>query len=118
MSARPFVCVVLVVALLGLDGRSSAQDEEVRSECLAHYRKAEALWKQGKLKEAAEDYEKAVELAQRAFGADHRDTVNMQNNLPVLYHHRARYRDTDPLLCRSLKARRDTLPAADPLNAH
>src|SRR5262249_28231625 len=118
MSARPFVCVVLVVALLGLDGRSSAQDEEVRSECLAHYRKAEALWKQGKLKEAAEVYEKAVELAPPAFGADHRDTVNMQNNLAVLYQYLARSRDAEPLLLRSLKAREDTLPADDPLIAH
>src|SRR5262249_23220977 len=49
------------------------------------YQKAEALYKQGKIRESAQEYERAVSLAERAFGEDHPTTINMILNLGYAY---------------------------------
>jgi CHAT domain-containing protein/Tfp pilus assembly protein PilF len=109
--ARP--ALGLAAAALLLAGTAARGQDDTRAQCLSHYRKAEALWQQGKLTEAISSYVKAVELAPAAFGADSLDTANMENNLAVLYAQAGKYASAEPYYKRSLKTREARLGADD-----
>src|SRR4051812_5169276 len=86
-----------VVVALAHAPYAAAQDAAAREECLAAYRQAEALWKQQKLSEAARVYQRAVDLAPQAFGAEHGTTAQMQTNLAVLYGDLGKYQEAEKL---------------------
>ena len=67
------------------------------------------LYKQKRHAEAAVEYEKALKLAMEIYGADHRTTALMLNNLAYQYAQTAQYAKAEPLYLRSLKIRETKL---------
>ena len=64
--------------------------------------KAPALEKEGKYKEAAENWEHFIELAEKKLGPDHPDVALGLNNLASLYQDQGKYSKAEPLFIRSL----------------
>jgi CHAT domain-containing protein/Tfp pilus assembly protein PilF len=91
-----------VVLLAGTQGLP-ARDDEGKAEVIALYRRAEALEKAGKGKEAAEVYEQAVAKARGAFGATDTTTAALMNNLAELYREMGAYAKAGPLARRCLQ---------------
>ena len=103
----PLVAVLTVLALTGSPspGQSSPDEQEM----LAAYRKAEALKKAGNYAEAAREYERAIPLATRAYGAEHPNTATLMNNLAEMDISLGRYAEAEPLAKRSLQIRETKL---------
>jgi CHAT domain-containing protein len=96
------VALAGVVLLAGAQ-RLPAQDDERAAEVVALYRRAEALKKAVKWKEAAEVYEQAVAKARSAFGATDPSTATLMNNLAALYAAMGQYAKAEPLYRRCLE---------------
>jgi CHAT domain-containing protein/Tfp pilus assembly protein PilF len=92
----PGTVVAAVVLLAGVQ-QLPAQDKEGKAEVIALYRRAKALQKAVKWKEAAEVYEKAVAKARVAFGETDTSTALLMNNLAGLYQDMGRYAKAEPL---------------------
>jgi CHAT domain-containing protein/tetratricopeptide (TPR) repeat protein len=105
--------LVVVVLLAGVH-RLPARDDEGQAEVIALYRRAEALKKAVKWKEAAEVYEKAVEKARVAFGETDPSTAALMNNLAGLYVAMGQYAKAEPLFRRSLEICEAKLGKDDP----
>jgi CHAT domain-containing protein/Flp pilus assembly protein TadD len=88
---------------------AQAQTKSAREKCDAAYKKGEALAAQGRYDLAIKYYRKAAALAPRVFGARHRNTATVLNNLALLYRQQGRYAEAEPLYRRSLKIRETIL---------
>ena len=66
------------------------------------YNRYKALDAQGRYSEAEPFARKALELAEREFGASHPTTAATLNNLAQLYGDQGRYAEAEPLFRRSL----------------
>jgi tetratricopeptide (TPR) repeat protein len=60
------------------------------------------LYQQGQYEAAIPLAQRALEIRERLFGADHPDVATSLNNLAVLYHAQGRYSAAEPLYQRSL----------------
>ena len=80
----------------------------------AIFEQAEALRKQGKVAEAIQQYEKAVELASRAHGPNDLFTATLLHNLGALYQTAQDYDKAEDQILRGLKIREAGLPADHP----
>src|SRR4051794_12601320 len=80
-----------------IDPAVRAQSDADQKQVLSAYGRAEAFRKQGKLAEAARQYEQAVDLARRIDGPEGRNTAPLMNDLADLYQTMGRYADAEPL---------------------
>jgi len=71
--------------------------------------KALALEKEGKNKEAAENWERFIELFGKNFGPDQPDITPSLNRLGILYYLQGEYIKSEPLLNRSLAIKEKAL---------
>jgi len=70
--------------LIGSDGSARAQTGDTTLELLAVSKKADDLFKEGKYQEAAQSYEKAVQVAQAVHGKEHEKTADLLHNLALV----------------------------------
>ena len=77
-------------------------------------KQVKALYAQGRYAEAEPFARRALELAERDFGASHPTTAKMLNNLALLYKVQGRYAEAQPLYKRSLAIREKALGSEHP----
>jgi CHAT domain-containing protein/Tfp pilus assembly protein PilF len=100
--------LVVVVGLLLAPARGEAQDAD-KKELLDARTKAVALAKQGKVGEAIQQYEKALALAPKVYGSQHKETAALMNSLALLYRDEGQYATAEPLFLQSLQIRESKL---------
>src|SRR5947209_4738292 len=95
--------LALAAGMILIAPAAQAQTDEAKKQLLSALKRAEALEEQGKLAEATQVYERAVDLARRALGPEHSITADFTNNLAILYVATGRYADAEPLYRRGLE---------------
>jgi CHAT domain-containing protein/Tfp pilus assembly protein PilF len=96
---------LVVLALVfgaGLEPRA-AQENKDREALVAAASLASKFHEQGKYAEAARALQKAVDLADRVFGADHPSTARLANNLAAQYRLLGEFTKAEPLFRRALR---------------
>ena len=88
---------------------AQGQTDSAQRQIMSLHERAEAFKKQGKLAQAAREYEQAVDLARRHFGPEEEVTATLMNNLASLYVDLGRYAEAEPLYRRSLEIREKQL---------
>jgi len=78
-----------------------AQNGDAEKECREAFSKGRTLYDMGKYREALPYYEKALELAPRAFGENSPNTAIIVSNLANLYKNMGQYAKAEPLYERS-----------------
>ncbi len=78
------------------------------------YREGQALYEAGQFEQAIPAFRKALELGEREFGPDHRNTARLLNNLAKLYADLGRYDDAEPLYKRALDIKEQALGREHP----
>lgn len=91
--------MLALAALLAVGGTARADDE---ADLFAAIARAEALQKQAKYDEAAQQYQRALALAPRVFGNKLAPTVPILNGLAAQYVNQGKYARAEPLLRRAL----------------
>jgi CHAT domain-containing protein/tetratricopeptide (TPR) repeat protein len=80
-----------------------AQTQDPEKELSAVWKTGRALGGQGKYAEALPHLEKALQLAERAYGADHLKTVSIRDDLAKFHAELGQYAKAEPLFRRSLR---------------
>lgn len=114
-----WTAVALAILLVGGTGGFVCADD--REDLIASWKKGEALNAQGKYREAAPYFERALALAPSVFGPEHENTAAMLGNLGLLYHAMGEYAKAEPLFHRGLaiyeaKLGKDDTHVAEALN--
>jgi Tfp pilus assembly protein PilF len=81
----------------------TAAEEDGRAKLSSLNRQVTALYQAGKFSAAIPIAQEAVELSEKALGADHPDTAAAVNNLGKLYYSMGDYAKAEPLYQRALK---------------
>jgi tetratricopeptide (TPR) repeat protein len=74
-----------------------------KADLLAAFNAGLALQQKADYPGAAKAFERALELAPRVFGPEHKDTATILNNLALMYGNMGKYAQAEPLYQRSLK---------------
>ncbi len=96
------IAICCLAILMAPSGTLLAGEKE---DLYAAFEKAMALSKQANYPAAAVQYERALSLAPRVFGADAENTATILNNLANLYRNMHQYAKAEALYQRSLKIR-------------
>lgn len=88
--------LVLLGLWLGVTPGANSQDIRDKASLEEHYRLAERLKKEGKLKEATDAYERIVKAAPAILKPDSQDTATLTSNLASLYQDLVRYPEAEP----------------------
>lgn len=94
---------------LASTGIAGAQAQTNGDDLPALNKQAGQLFGQAKYTEATPIAERALALAERQYGPDHRIVALSANNLGALYQAQGRYADAEPYLKRSLAIREKAL---------
>src|SRR4051794_24746875 len=98
-------CLLIpALSLLAVPAPGRAEDDD-RATLLAAYRRATTLEKQGQSTAAVREYEKALALADRVYGADDLNTANLAASLAKLYKALGHHAKAEPLYLRNLRIR-------------
>src|SRR5689334_17554419 len=103
MPARTLATALLLCCTALAAAAQSGDDKDLREAA----KKAKSYRDQGKIREAAKECERALRLAEKAYGADDLRTAPHVSNLAAMHLEQNRYKDAEPLFRRALQIRED-----------
>nr|MBC8372791.1 tetratricopeptide repeat protein [Planctomycetota bacterium] len=89
--------------LLGAEAKTTTAPKDPKVVLIGLIRRADALEKARKYKEAVAEYLKIVELASKVYGAESHETATFINNLAALHANTGRFDKAEPLYLKSIK---------------
>jgi len=108
---RRFCSAFILIVALGLSAAAMAGPQQ---ECAALFERGNQAYRQGDYPKAISYLERAAQMAEGAFGANHPNVSLVYNALSTAYLAQGRYNDAEPFLLRALQIRERNVGSNSP----
>ena len=109
LKKRGFLLLLLIVGFQICLATSAHSRTDVEKQIDVLNDKAALMYRTGRFSEAVPLLKKAVAIAEKHYGPDHKETASMQNNLAMTYHRAGDFAHAEPLFKQALATFKKTL---------